>query len=130
MEKHRRWVVLGFLGLGLLSAWVLGEAFKSLFHSLRRFGLRDIDILTSNFTLANVIALFLVVILAWWLWRDPEINTAAHEVVDEMYKVTWPTGQDTQTSTIVVIVTTIFFSLVLWFFDQIWSWATTFIYQI
>ncbi|MCB9637415.1 MAG: preprotein translocase subunit SecE [Myxococcales bacterium] len=130
MDKHRRWVVLAFLGLGLLAAWVLGEAFKSLFYYSRQYGFRDYVLLTESFTLANLLGLIVAVLLALRFWYNEEVNKAAHEVVDEMYRVTWPTGKDTQTSTIVVIVTTVIFSFFLWFFDQLWSWATTFIYRI
>ncbi|MCK6510759.1 preprotein translocase subunit SecE [Myxococcota bacterium] len=130
MDKHRRWVVLAFLGLGLLGVWVLGETFKSLFYYLRPYGVRDYVILTESFTLANLIGFVVAAGISLRLWFHQDVNQAAHEVIDEMYRVTWPTGKDTQTSTIVVIITTIIFSLFLWFFDQVWSWATTFLYRI
>lgn len=40
-----------------------------------------------------------------------------HEVRVEMRQVTWPTRRDVYATTLVVIVTTIFFALFLWLVD-------------
>lgn len=128
MDKNTRWVVLGFVGIGLLTAWVLGEGLQSLFYMLRRYGMRDMELLGSAFTLANLLGVVVTAIAGFVLWKNEGINRSSHEVVEELRKVTWPDSQDTQTSTIVVIVTTVIISAVLWTFDLLWAWLTSMIY--
>jgi preprotein translocase subunit SecE len=45
----------------------------------------------------------------------------------EMDKVTWPSRQDLQRATIVVIVTMLFIGAVLFFYDIFWAWFFTLI---
>ena len=63
------------------------------------------------------------------LWKNERINTSSHEVVAELRKVTWPSRKETQTSTIVVIITTVIVSFILWLFDLLWSWVTGLLYH-
>ena len=130
MDKNTRWVFLGFVGIGLLVAWIAGVGFQTLFYSLRRFNIRDYELLGSTITLASLIGISLTGIVAFFLWRSEKIYDAAHEVVEELRKVTWPDSQETQTSTIVVIITTVIIASVLWIFDLMWAWGTKMIYGI
>jgi preprotein translocase subunit SecE len=45
------------------------------------------------------------------------------EVRAEIRKVTWPSRQEVYSTTIVVILTTIFFGIYLFFMDLIFSWV-------
>ena len=45
------------------------------------------------------------------------------EVRAELKKVTWPSRSEVQSTTIVVIVCTIFFGIYLFFMDIIFSWV-------
>ncbi len=45
------------------------------------------------------------------------------EVRAELKKVTWPSRNEVQSTTVVVILTTIFFGLYLYFMDLIFSWV-------
>ena len=45
------------------------------------------------------------------------------EVKAELKKVTWPSKQEVYSTTLVVIFTTIFFSVYLFFMDLIFSWV-------
>jgi preprotein translocase SecE subunit len=128
MDKNTRWVVLGYVGIGLVLAWVLSQGLQWSFYRLRDYGLRDIELLGSNFTLAHAVAFGLTAAVGFYLWNHERLNRGGHEVVEELRKVTWPDAQDTQTSTIVVLITTVIIALVLWVFDFIWSWGTTLIY--
>lgn len=128
MDKNRRWVVLSYVSLGLLTAWVLGLALQWAFYRLRDYGIYDVELLGANFTLAHAIALGVSLLGVLYLWKHERITRGAHEVVEELRKVTWPDMQETQTSTIVVLVTTVIIALVLWVFDFFWSWGTSLIY--
>ena len=45
------------------------------------------------------------------------------EVKAELKKVTWPSRAEVQSTTIVVIICTIFFGVYLFFMDVIFSWG-------
>ncbi len=45
------------------------------------------------------------------------------EVKAEIKKVTWPSRQEVYSTTLVVIFTTIFFGIYLFFMDLIFSWV-------
>jgi len=45
------------------------------------------------------------------------------DVRSELKKVTWPSGSEVQSTTIVVILATIFFGFYLFFMDVVFSWV-------
>jgi len=129
MDKNTRWVVLGYVGIALIIAWTLIQALITGFHYLgKRINVYDLNRellgLGENFTLAHLIGIVITLIIGWFCWRHENLNRSAHEVVEELRKVTWPTGAETQTATIVVIVATAAITLVLWMYDIFWGWAT------
>ena len=130
MDTNTRWVAIGFLAIGLVVAWVMGETVEYMFFYLRRFNIRDVELLGQVFTLANLIGFVITALVGIFLWKNENINTASHEVVDELRKVTWPDKEETQTSTIVVIVSTVIFAVVFALFDLVWKWATSLIYGV
>lgn len=130
MDTNTRWVAIGFLAIGLVVAWVMGETVEYAFFYLRRFNVRDVELLGQVFTLANLIGFVITALVGIFLWKNENINTASHEVVDELRKVTWPDKEETQTSTIVVIVSTVIFAVVFAIFDLVWKWATSLIYGV
>lgn len=130
MDTNTRWVAIGFLAIGLVVAWVMGETVEYMFFYLRRFNIRDVELLGQVFTLANLIGFVITALVGIFLWKNENINTASHEVVDELRKVTWPDKEETQTSTIVVIVSTVIFAVVFAIFDLVWKWATSLIYGV
>lgn len=127
-NNNSRWVILGYVGLGLIFAWVLGQGLQWGFYRLRDYGLRDIELLGANITLAHAIGAVIALGVGMYFWRHERANQGAHEVVEELRKVTWPDAEDTRTSTVVVLVTTVIIALILWSFDFIWSWGTSLIY--
>ena len=124
-EKNTVWVVTAYVLIGLLVAWVLSEVTKTVFVKVR---VEDLQILGNTFTLANLIGLAISGGTGAYLWRNEKINVASHEVVSELRKVTWTSRKETQTSTVVVLVTTVIISTILWVFDLFWAWATSAIY--
>jgi len=68
--------------------------------------------------------------IAYGLYRNPRVNKLTTEVAGELSKVTWPSRQETYTSTVVVIVTSIVAALYLGVWDFIWSGLTDLIYKV
>lgn len=113
-----RWIHLMFAVGGLLAAlfmvnfttWIWGYFGKP------------------NDLAANGIGITLGLLAAFLAWRNENLFSKASEVITELKKVTWPTRKETQTATVVVIITVIIASAFLGLFDVIWSWATGLIY--
>lgn len=63
--------------------------------------------------------------VAFYMWRHPQVNRLAIEIVNELSKVTWPTRKELYASTVVVIIVSVIASILLGLFDAFWSWATT-----
>jgi len=62
------------------------------------------------------------------LYRNERVYGLANEVATELRKVTWPTRKETQAATLVVVVTVIISSVLLFLFDACWSFLTDRIY--
>jgi preprotein translocase subunit SecE len=60
--------------------------------------------------------------LGWGPRKLQELRSFFVEVRSELKKVTWPGKQEVYSTTIVVIVTTIFFGFYLYGIDLIFSW--------
>ncbi len=115
---ERKWTHVMFAVGGIALAWVLskcGEWAWSYFGKPNSFAVGTGALLVAG------VATFIA-------WRNEEIFNLAQEVTSELRKVTWPTRKETLSSTLVVIVTTIFSAAILGMFDGIWSWVTRMIY--
>lgn len=62
------------------------------------------------------------------LYRNERVYGLASDVATELRKVTWPTRQETQAATIVVVVTVVIAAIILGAFDAVWSALTDTIY--
>jgi preprotein translocase subunit SecE len=62
----------------------------------------------------------------WYMRFGPFLK----EVRAEMKKVTWPSRNEVYSTTIVVIIATLFFGFYLYFMDLIFSWAISQIQSI
>lgn len=80
-------------------------------------------------TLVTGAATILGVLVGYFAYRHPKLNPMAHEVALELSKVTWPSRQETWSSTIVVIITSIIAAAYLGGFDALWSTFTDLIYS-
>jgi preprotein translocase subunit SecE len=65
--------------------------------------------------------------LAWGPKKLQELKTFFIEVRTELKKVTWPGRNEVQATTIVVVVTTVFFGFYLYGMDLAFSWILSFI---
>jgi preprotein translocase subunit SecE len=120
-----RYVNLGFIATGLLLWLVLSKALGSLWAVLKWNNFR---ILGDKLTLTDFVGFGFSALIVIYLWRHERINTVAHEIAQELKKVTWPTRQELKMATIVVIITTFIISAILGLFDAFWSMVTSWIY--
>jgi preprotein translocase subunit SecE len=65
--------------------------------------------------------------LAWGPKKLQELKTFFVEVRSELKKVTWPGRNEVQATTIVVVITTVFFGFYLYGMDLAFSWILSFI---
>lgn len=70
-----------------------------------------------------LVGLFAVI----WAWKNERVRTLAKEIIDELAAVTWPTKQETQTATFVVLVTSFVASGVIFLMDRFWGSLTEWI---
>ncbi|MBL8678014.1 MAG: preprotein translocase subunit SecE [Myxococcales bacterium] len=75
-------------------------------------------------TLIGVVAGFVAVV---WAWRNERFRTISKEIIDELAAVSWPTKQETQTATFIVLVTSIVAAGVIFFMDRFWGAITEWI---
>ena len=62
------------------------------------------------------------------MYRSDKYYYLANEVASELKKVTWPTGKEVRTATVVVIVMAIISAIILGLFDFVWSNLTELVY--
>lgn len=74
-----------------------------------------------------IIALVITSLGAFLLRRDQRVNPFLLEVVGELKEVTWPTRQEIQTHTTVVILTVLIIALLMGVFDTVWAKVSKFI---
>ncbi len=70
----------------------------------------------------------LALVAGLFAYRHPPARAFSYEVVEELRMVTWPTRNDTQSATVVVIVTTLIIAAILGAFDLLWAKLTGLIY--
>jgi preprotein translocase subunit SecE len=58
-----------------------------------------------------------------------KIKEFTKEIVTEMKKVSWPTKEQLKESTIVVIVTTMIITAIVWVIDQAMTFIVSFIFS-
>lgn len=122
-----RSVNLSFVACGLL-LWLVSSDFYA--FALGLFGaFANQPLIGVGFLLSDLLGLMTGIGAAVALRRHPKINTTAHEIANELSKVTWPTWNETRSSTVVVIIVTLICALGFAFFDFIWSNLTGLIYS-
>ena len=115
-----RWVQMSFVATWLLLGWVLDKVVTLIWD---RFAEPQPTVVT-----ALSLAIAGAAILA--LYRQEKVKRTATEVVGELAKVTWPSREETQVSTVVVIVTSLIAAVIIGTFDAAWSAITDLIYKV
>ena len=126
MNPNLKFVYGGMAGLGLLFWVTVAKACASI---LGWVSVADRALIGSQFTISTLIGLLATGGVVYYILRDPKVMEVAVDIVAELKRVTWPERQETVAATIVVIVTIFIMSIVLGFFDMVWSRLSNIIYQ-
>jgi preprotein translocase SecE subunit len=113
-----RWVSTAFLVFGVVLFWLLDKIGNAVWQI---FAEPNTAVVSAGAAIASAVTTLV-------LYRNERINRITHDVLGELMKVTWPTRQETQVSTIVVIVASIIASVVVGVLDAAWSQLTDLIY--
>jgi preprotein translocase subunit SecE len=124
LQGTHRYVLFAYLALGLIAWITISKVIAGLVFVA---GLPDPS-LVGAFTVSSLIGLLSGVGLTAFLARHPKVNAFSGDVFGELNKVTWPSRKETQSATVVVIVTTIVLAVLLGFMDLVWAKLTGLIY--
>lgn len=123
-----RYVNMGFVAAGLLT-WIVLSDFFAWVISLVSVS-SNVPIIGHNFRLADLVGLAVAFGLTIYARRDDRISTFAMEAGNELSKVTWPNFAETRQATIVTIIVTIIFAMILESFDYLWAALSSFVYGV
>ena len=110
-------VVLGVLAGVLVRSIVLAVGTYAAFEDPLLGGVVPVSGLFG--TVVGVIAFALFI-------RLPKVTEFFDSVVGEMYRITWPTREETVNNTTIVVGTTVFFATLLSLYDLTWARITAF----
>lgn len=126
--SQERIVNLAFLSAALILWFLSGHLFAGAFDLFRPEW--DLGVIGREFRLSNLMGISVGVVGGIALWRNEKLFLFAHEVAGELRKVTWPSMDETQLLTRLVIVTTVMVSVALWAFDTIIGAVTKLVYGL
>ncbi len=106
----------------LVVTFYLSEMLSSLFQKLR---IEDVQVIGDQLPLTTLISAFISISIAVFIWFNKRYNTASFETADELFKVDWPNSEEAKNSTMITVVVSIIFSLILAFMDLVWSSITS-----
>jgi len=107
--------------LSIITAQVLARLLE---YGWVELGFRDIYVVPQQLLLPTMLGYLIATIAGLACYKHPTTQGLATEVVDELSKVTWPTRDETNHATVVVIVAVIISSGFLGVFDALWLWLT------
>lgn len=106
MRDLQRYVGMAYFAAFALMAWLFPRV---LVEILDLFGPGANRVFFGSLTLSSLLGVALAGVAIIWMWRNETVKRWAFEVVEQLAKVTWPDGDDTRKSTMIVIA----FSVVL-----------------
>ena len=115
-----RYVQGAYLAAALIFFWVIQKTAIAIWN---QFNEPNTIVATAGAAVAGLA-------IAYGLYKNPRVHKLTTEVAGELARVTWPTRDETYTSTIVVIVTSIVAAVYLGVWDFIWSGLTDLIYKV
>lgn len=115
-----RWVQATFMACGLLLFWVLDKAATI---ALTYFTEPNEIMVTAGSAVVAVLVMFTI-------YSNATVQRLSNDVAGELSKVTWPSRQETTTSTFVVIIASLIAAAIVGAFDAIWSALTDLIYKV
>ncbi len=79
--------------------------------------------------IATIIGVVSGLLAVTFAWRNEGFRSLSREVIDELAAVTWPTRQETQTATSIVLTTAIVASLGIFLMDRFWGLITDWLFK-
>jgi preprotein translocase subunit SecE len=113
-----RYIQGAFAVLALVLFWVLQQSIVLAWNLFTE----------PNVLVATAVAAVAAIGGALALYRHERFSVLAREIAVELSKVTWPTREEAQVSTVVVIVTSVVAAVYLGVFDALWSAITDLLY--
>lgn len=121
----KKFVDLSYMIAFVLAFIVFNKATELLWSRIEQ--LPNIAIVGSSITLATLVALAMAVALGVWAYKRMDYRSYITEVVYEMAKVTWPSGEETKRATMVVAMFTFVASAFIFIADKFWQYVTDFL---
>jgi preprotein translocase SecE subunit len=121
MGSRERYVVVTIAALAIVTAMALSRGLDWFWITMEW---NDLPIIGSDFTLTSLLAYGISAGVAALCLKHETIYPLLVEVVDELAKVVWPSRQETEHATVVVVVTVLICSAFLGVFDAVWLWVT------
>lgn len=115
-----RWVQMAFMAIAVMLFWIADKLITLVWSTFAEPLPTAVTALSALVGFGAALALY----------RNDRVNRIAHEVVGELSRVTWPSRQETQVSTVVVIITSVIAAAILGAFDAVWSTITDLIYKV
>jgi preprotein translocase subunit SecE len=130
VQGTQRYVIFSFLTLGFILWQTLGRLFSTILFYAADYSssFSNPAILGNQFTLADLLGFGIALGVGLWAYKHPKASEFSNDVVNELRKVTWPSRKETQSHTVIVIITTIIIALILGVFDLVWAELTGLIY--
>ena len=76
----------------------------------------------------SLVAAVVATVTAIVMYRNDRVYHLANEVSGELKKVTWPSGKEVRSATLVVIVMATVSAVILFLFDLLWTNVTELVY--
>ena len=115
-----RWVQLAYMGFGLTLLWLVDKLVTIVWDKFAE----------PQPVYVTLAAAVIAAITTFVLYRHPTVSRVSNEVVGELAKVTWPSRDEIQAATVVVIITSIIASIIVGAYDAVWSTLTDLIYKV
>lgn len=126
MQGNQRYVIFSFLAAGGLLWATFAKIFGAIAYAA---DLPDAAILGNQFTVSTLLGMVVGVGAVIFGLKHSQTFSFSEQVVAELRKVTWPDRKETQTATVVVIITTLIIAAILGVFDLVWAKITGLIYS-
>jgi len=122
MQSRYRFVVLAVIAAAVLCGTIMSQGFQWVWvwrawPNPYLMGVREL-------ALTNILGYAAASIAALTVLKNQTSATFANEAVDELAKVTWPSREETGSSTIMVVIAVLISAAFFGVFDAIWMALT------
>ena len=108
----KRLVVIFYLIAGIVLMLFLAHVFD-------RFDWANKELFEGGFNRSGLVGFLIAAALAIAAYRHPTTHALSIDVASELMKVTWPTWQETRTSTMAVVVASVVAAVILFCIDTL-----------